>query len=118
MEVICSEEQQEEPTIIQPLLDLKLLKREPVDECDVTNGNPGGVGGNCDDFVNPCDVIVTDVVKCTEPGCSFSTSSLSSVQAHRLVHYRKRMVKDHKLSCPVCGISGWLRLRLRRSYLT
>ncbi len=106
MEVICSEEQHEEPTSVHPLLDLKLLKREPVDECDVMNGNIGGDDGNSDDLVNPCDVIVTDVVKCNEPGCSFSTSSLSSVQAHRLVHYRKRMVKDHKLSCPVCGISG------------
>ncbi len=106
MEVICSEEQQEEPASDLPLLDLKLLKREPIDECDAMNDNVAGDGDNCDDLVNPCDVIVTDVVKCTEPGCSFSTSSLSSVQAHRLVHYRKRMVKDHKLSCPVCGISG------------
>lgn len=41
-------------------------------------------------------------VPCTEPGCSYVTSSLSSLQTHRLVHWRRNNRLAAKRTCPVC----------------
>ncbi len=56
MEVMHNEEQ-----VQTDLLDLKLLKREPVDESDVFDVTDS-------DAVGMCDVIVTNVVQCEEEG--------------------------------------------------
>lgn len=41
-------------------------------------------------------------VSCGEPGCSYVTSSLSSLQSHRLIHHRRksRLILDR--TCPAC----------------
>ena len=44
-------------------------------------------------------------VECPEPGCAYSTSSLSSLQSHRLIHGRKNARLKQSRTCPACRIS-------------
>ena len=43
-------------------------------------------------------------VECPEPGCAYSTSSLSSLQSHRLIHGRKNARLKQSRTCPACRI--------------
>ncbi len=45
-------------------------------------------------------------VTCSTPGCSFSTSSLSSLQAHRVVHGRRSEKLRLARICPICHFEG------------
>ena len=41
-------------------------------------------------------------VACQEAGCSYKTSSLSSLQNHRLIHARRTDRLSAKRTCPAC----------------
>ena len=41
-------------------------------------------------------------VSCQEAGCSYKTSSLSSLQNHRLIHARRTDRLSAKRTCPAC----------------
>ena len=42
-------------------------------------------------------------VCCNESGCSFKTSSLSSLQSHRLIHARRHQKLKTNRTCPACN---------------
>ena len=79
--------------------DLKAnVKLEPPEYASDTNENESVT-------VTPGEMIETAElvqVACTEPGCCYKTSSLSSLQSHRLIHGRRKQRLKSKRTCPVC----------------
>jgi len=46
-----------------------------------------------------------DEVVCEQENCSYSTKSISSYKAHRIMHQRKDILKELKKTCPVCRLN-------------
>ena len=77
-------------------LNLRNIKTEPPDSddnlCESLITTPG----------EPSNDPLRATVECNEPGCSYSTSSLSSLQSHRLIHGRKNARLTQSRTCPAC----------------
>ena len=57
-------------------------------------------------------------VSCQEAGCSYKTSSLSSLQNHRLIHARRTDRLSAKRTCPACQTISRLQDILTTEFLT
>lgn len=79
----------------EPVEDIKKdIKVEPVDE-----EQESVISTPINELVNED---IQAVVSCREPSCSYKTSSLSSMQSHRLIHARRHQRLQHRRTCPAC----------------
>jgi hypothetical protein len=86
----------DDPKQINSKVPAKNIKLEPPDSDDNASESLPTTPGE------PAEVPARPKVACGEPGCSYSTSSLSSLQSHRLVHGRRNQRLLQKKTCPAC----------------
>ena len=85
--------------LIESKLNLRNIKLEPPDSDD--NQSESLITSPGEPNHDP----LLATVECNEPGCSYSTSSLSSLQSHRLIHGRKNAKLKQTRTCPACRIT-------------